>query len=119
MRAVRAVVPALFIFALILAGCSKNDTPTAPAAPATAYTGVVGGSSEAGSLTLNFASAPKLSPDMTDGSAAIIVVTGTVKFVGGSSITLTGTYNTANDSLIVSGGGYTFMGTYDRGTGVV
>jgi hypothetical protein len=106
----------IVVTAVFISSCSKNDGPTAPAGGATSYIGTVGNSAEAGALSLTFASAPpKLSPGMNYSITTIINVSGTVKF-GGTTITLTGTYNTTNDSLIVSGGGYSFMGILANGT---
>src|SRR5437899_950654 len=115
MKAFRWFIPACVVLALVLSGCSKDETPTAPAGGATTYIGVLGNGAEAGSITLTFSAAPKVAPGVAEGTATIITVTGTVKFVGGATIILTGTYNTDNDSLIVSGGGYTFKGTYTNG----
>ena len=98
------------ILAACISSCKKDDAPTAPSGGATAYVGTLGNSVEAGTMTLTFASAPpKTAPLSAEAVTAIINVSGTVKF-GGTTITLSGTFNTDNDSLIVSGGGYSFRG---------
>lgn len=105
----------IVIAGVFISSCKKDDAPTAPAGNATTYVGTLGNSNEGGAITLTFASAPpKLSPNVTNTITTIINVSGTVKF-GGTTIILTGTYNTANDSLNVSGGGYTFMGVLSSG----
>jgi hypothetical protein len=43
-------------------------------------------------------------------TTAIYSVSGIITIDGGSTITISGTFNTSNDSLIVSGSGYSFRG---------
>lgn len=105
----------IVITGVFISSCTKDD-PVSPNTGATTYIGTVGNSNEGGAITLNFASAPpKFAPNLTNSITTIINVTGTVKF-GGTTITLSGTFNTENDSLIVSGGGYTFKGVLTDGT---
>ena len=104
--------------ALILSSCKKSDdsNPVAPTPPVThatgGYVGTVAGASETGVLALTISTtSPKSSGRF---ALTIYTVSGSVT-VGGSTILLTGRYNTANDSLYVSGGGYSFAGTYING----
>jgi hypothetical protein len=104
----------LFASMFLLTSCKKDDNPVTPP-PVThasgSYVGMIAGGSESGVLTLNVSSsaAPK-----STGTLAIINISGTLK-IGSNTTTLTGTYNTTNDSLYVTGGGYSFAGTYSNG----
>ena len=114
MRNIKLLFIIVVIVAAVITGCKKDETPTGSGGSVT-YIGTLANASETGSITLTFASAPsKQSPRATAGSETIINVSGSIK-IAGVTITLTGTYNTDTDSLIVSGGGYTFAGTYSNG----
>ena len=102
--------------ALLLTSCKKDDNTVTPPPTTThasgTYTGMIAGGSESGVLTLNIPTSSALPKTMRD--ATVITVSGTLN-VGGTPITLSGTYDTSNDSLHVSGGGYSFIGTYSNG----
>ncbi|HLX12515.1 MAG TPA: hypothetical protein VKS81_06865 [Bacteroidota bacterium] len=102
--------------ALLVSSCKKTDNPVTSNTTAHAsgtYVGMIAGGTESGTLSLTVPSSSSFSKSLSE--LTIITVTGTLN-IGGSPIALTGTYNTANDSLYVTGGGYTFMGTYSHGT---
>lgn len=115
MRYAHCLLIGLTLFAVLLAGCDKNNTTTNP--PAThasgSYTGTIAGTNVNGSVTLNIPSGKTYAYASVK---AIITVTGTLKLQGDTTgITLTGQYNTDNDSIYVWGGTFTFAGTYSNG----
>jgi hypothetical protein len=105
----------LVVSMFLLTSCKKDDNPVTPPPTAThasgTYVGMIAGGSESGVLTLSLSSSAAMK---STANLAIINISGTLK-IGGSTITLSGTYNTSNDSLYVSGGGYSFAGTYSNG----
>src|SRR5215467_4770596 len=104
---------ALLTSLVLLSSCKKDDNPASPpgggggGSTTKTYAGTFAGVSETGSMSLTWTV-----PGSTafEKNTAIYSVSGTISIDGGSTITLTGTFNTSNDSLIVSGGGYTFRG---------
>jgi len=97
---------------LLLSGCKKDDNPANPPGGGgttthTTYEGTFAGSTESGSMQLVRTTH---SPEALPKTASIDSISGYLKISGGTTILLTGTLNSANDSLIVSGGGYTFRG---------
>lgn len=113
MKALKLMIVLSLLAAVVMTGCSKDDNPS-QGGPT--YYGTFAGPSESGSMTTNFASAPsKVSSAIPNDAAAIITVTGTIKIDGGATINLTGTYDTETDSLKISGGGYSFAGTFSSG----
>jgi hypothetical protein len=106
----------LAVASFLLVGCSKDDNPAGSGGGnGPTYYGTFANSAESGSLTLNFSSAPKAGPATTDNILVVITISGTLKIQGGSTVSLTGTYNTVTDSLKISGGGYSFAGTLVNG----
>jgi len=107
---------------LAWAGCSDDDNPAAPGGTPTPPTSLSGGyisGTANGSLSVTISSAT-LAPSLRGrrASAAVVTATGTIKPIGGSTISLTGNYNTDTDSLGLSGSGYVFTGQTDT-TGIV
>lgn len=89
----------------------------------TTFEGVIVGDSLSGglsgsiSLTIATTSLSIASPADFDlvGVEAVVNVTGTLTISGGSTISLSGTYDTGTHALNVSGSGYTFIGTFNNG----
>lgn len=110
----------------LLSACSSNST-----SPSTSTTlvGVVANATESGSLTITIATGTlALAPPAGSkvrvfsvvtpayaSAASVVNATGTLAIQGGATITLTGTYDTGTHTLSLSGGGYTFTGTYANG----
>ena len=117
MKAAKLFLTFVLFAAVVIVGCSKDETPTNPGGGgSTAYYGSFANGSENGSMAVTFASAPsKVGAVAPSSSAVIITLTGTLKIQGGATISLAGTYNTETDSFKISGGGYTFQGTYANG----
>jgi hypothetical protein len=110
MTLVRSIA-ALVVFALVIAGCKKdegnpagnnNNTPDRRGT----YVGTMADAAGGGAVTMNVGVAKVLD---------ILPVSGVFRPAAGGSITLSGTYNTANDSIYISGGGYTFAGHFNGG----
>ncbi len=102
---------------LLFVGCAKDDSPTTPPnITTTTYSGTIAGESESGSITFVVGSSSKVTPQYGSQTLAILTVSGTIKLSDGTSITLTGTFNTDTDSIYVSGGGYSFAGKLSNGT---
>jgi len=102
---------------LAWAGCSDDDNPAAPGGtptPTTSLSGAYLSGTANGSLSVTISSAT-LAPSLRGrrASAAVVTATGTIKPIGGGTISLTGNYNTDTDSLGLSGSGYTFTGQAD------
>ena len=113
MKKMKFLFVAVLAVAAILSSCSKNENPTSPGGGTTTYYGTFANNSESGGMTLNFASAPKLSPMSGEVDTNLISVTGSMKVQDGATNALSGTFNKTNDSLDVSSagsGGYTFLG---------
>ncbi len=102
---------ALLAGLLLLSSCKKDDNPTSPpgggGSTTKTYAGTFAGVSETGSMTMIVTIPGSTAFEKT---ATIDSVSGTITINGGATITLKGTFNSSNDSLIVSGGGYTFRG---------
>ena len=100
-----------------LTSCKKDDNPAGPpggtGSTTITYAGTFAGVSETGSMKLTVTIPGSTALEKT---TAIYTVSGTITINGGSSVSLTGTFNSANDSLNVSGGGYTFRGVLDGTT---
>ena len=96
---------------LLLSSCKKDENPVSPPSGGTNYVGTIAGNSESGSMSFNIpSSSAKWSPSKVTGVQTLLTITGTLKIAGGATITLTGTFNTENDSIRITGGGYTFAG---------
>jgi hypothetical protein len=120
-------VPAMILVAALgLSGCSKDTkSVTAPPAPSsTTFVGTMAGATVSGSVTTVIAaavSAPQPgatgAQDVLGGTSAQsqVGVTGTLVIAGGATVSLTGTYDTVSKALSVTGGGYTFTGTFASG----
>lgn len=110
---------------LLLAACSSS--PTAPS-NSTSFDGVIASGTLTGALSFSVASST-LDVGRAPGTATApvgirpafavapgdVTVTGTLKVSGGSNVALTGTYNTTTHALSLTGGGYSFTGTYANG----
>lgn len=103
----------VFLIALAITGCKKDEANPVTTNPTPdrkgTYVGTVAFASASASVSFNVGTTLAKTDE-------ILPVTGVLRIVGGASITLSGTYNTANDSMYVSGGGYTFAGRFGGGT---
>ena len=106
-----------------LTGCSKDDKPatTAPLTAGTStFTGTMAGATVSGSVTTTIATSTLLIASGSPKAGAYstqstIDVTGTLVIAGGPTVTLAGTYDTETKTLVVTGGGYTFTGSFASG----
>ena len=114
----------LAVFAAAGLTSCAGKSATAPTPPGTAtYEGVfAGGKGENGVLTITVpaaTSAPALSHTTTRASLGVASspfdVTGTLAFVGGGSVNLTGTFDGSTGALSLTGGAYTFTGSLVQG----
>ncbi|MBX2990378.1 MAG: hypothetical protein KF749_04320 [Bacteroidetes bacterium] len=103
---------ALFIVAAVISGCKKDENNPANNNPDNtpdrrgSYVGTLADQAGGGAVTVNVGLAKAMD---------ILPVTGVFRPAAGGSITLSGTYNTVNDSLYATGGGYTFAGRFSGG----
>ncbi|HXI21116.1 MAG TPA: hypothetical protein VNH46_08530 [Gemmatimonadales bacterium] len=98
----------------LLAGCGSSGGTNGGSA-STSFTGVVSAIDGTTTGALSFAIATA-SPDVGVPTGVALVqssVTGTLKFNGLPAIQLTGTYESTTGALTLSGGGYSFTGTFD------
>ncbi|MBI3189149.1 MAG: hypothetical protein HYZ33_00725 [Ignavibacteriales bacterium] len=117
MKFALSLISLLLCSALLFVGCTRDDSPTTPGnTTTTTYSGTIAGESESGSITFVVGSTAKVTPTVDVRLFALLTVTGTIKLSDGTSITLTGTFNTETDSIYVSGGGYSFAGKLSNGT---
>ncbi len=115
MKSIKLLFIFVLVVAAIIAGCKKDDNPAGPGGGSVTYVGTLANANETGSMTLIFPSAPsKQAPRAITGIVTIIYVSGTVK-INDSTITIAGTYNTDTDTLLILGGGYSFVGRYSNG----
>ena len=106
---------------LTLPACNDNKNPSAPTGggggngPIT-FVGVAAGAAVGGklafSLPVGIAPEPQAGPFSSRG---LINVSGTFSPTGAAAIGLNGTYDQTSEYLILSGGNYTFTGTYFSG----
>lgn len=122
MRALPLSVLAVLTAPELMSCGGKSATGPTPGGTAT-YQGVfAGGTGENGVLTITVpgaTSAPPLSHSATRASfgaaSPVVDVTGTLAFVGGGSVNLTGTFDRSTGALSLTGGAYTFTGTLVNG----
>lgn len=102
---------AFLVAAIVVTGCKKDDnnptnnTNNTPDRRGT-YVGTLADQAGGGAVTVNVGLAK---------ASDILPVTGVFRPAAGGSVTLSGTYNTVNDSIYVTGGGYTFAGRFSGG----
>lgn len=123
----RRVMLCLLLFVALsllpFAGCSNTENPVTPGGggpTSTSLTGLFVGAGDGGKLTLTIASA-SLAPTLRAASlgADVVSATGILDPDGtGATIPLSGTYDTATDTLNVSGGGYVLLGFLEK-TGTI
>jgi hypothetical protein len=101
----------------VLSAC--GDAGTGTGVDSTTIQAVVAVDSASGTLALTIASGTLslvAGPDYAaQAPLASVSVTGTLTIQGGATVSLTGTYDTGAHTLSVSGGGYTFTGSYAGG----
>lgn len=109
----RALMVPASAMVLLLAGCGENnDGPTGPdgTPETTTMSGVMVNAVENGRLAVSIANASLAAAPGTYAVHRVNVdATGTYRRVGGSTVTLTGTYDVDTDSLVLTGGGYTLL----------
>jgi hypothetical protein len=89
----------------------------------TEFEGVLAGDNQSGTVSITVAAIvasvavprPAGAPTAPLEPAADVTVTGSLKIKGGSSVTLSGTYNTDTRSLTATGGGYTLSASFAHG----
>jgi hypothetical protein len=121
--AVLAGVLATGALLALLAGCSDDDDSTPPPSggtPATTFVGAFTNGVENGKITVVINStslARRFEPGRSLGplraGAATVTASATLKFEGGGTQTVTGTYDPALDSLWLSNAEYSFYGEYE------
>ncbi len=109
---------AVLALAALGGGCDCDDStdpaPHNPAPGSTSFTGTMAGSNVSGSMTITVATdTPK--QESAYGTLHEIEATGTLDVTGTGSIDLSGVYHTDEHHIIISGGGYTFTGTFANG----
>ena len=79
------------------------------------FTGVIssGDGSSSGALSLVLATANPAPPAPTGPALLVVTATGTLKFDGQAAVDLTGSYDAANKTVAVTGGGYSVGGVFD------
>lgn len=122
MRTAAAAVVAAALAVLALAGCGRHREATAPPlnppppTPQTQMTGVFVGNTESGllDLTLDVGSLASAFRARDAGASPETTVTalGVMSADGGGVVNLTGAYDTATDSLHLSGQGYALAGQF-------
>jgi hypothetical protein len=125
-RPIRISVVVSFMLAQ-LSGCSSGGS-TAPAdggttgktLTTTTYAGTFADPKTSGSLTVSItsssASASRILPATLEAQTiASGSATGTLVFLSGVTVTVSGTYSAATGALTLSGGGYSFSGTLSSG----
>src|SRR5512140_812404 len=114
---VRTSLGLLAVTAALLAafGCgSDNKNPVNPGGgttPTTTFTGLLANGTQSGKLSITVNST-SLARGLHGAPAAAVTATGTLKIVGGSTVSLTGSYDSELDTLHLAGGGYLIRGTY-------
>ena len=99
------------IVALVGSGCGKDKTTNpnpGPGATSTSFEGTISGNGVSGDLSLKIATANP-APQGPARSQATVTASGTL-VTGGSSVGLTGNYDTVNHAIAVAGGGWTLGG---------
>lgn len=108
----------LFILATLFAGCGDdgggNPVRPGPGSPSSQFTGTFVSGFEAGLLSISLPTA-NLAPALRAAPTADTVVTASavMSIDGGEVVTLVGSYDSATDSLTMSGGAWTLAGAYD------
>jgi hypothetical protein len=99
---------ALLIF--VAQGCGKDSSsPTNPGGGggnATTMIGVMINSSENGKLTVSLSTATLSPPPGAYAARSVVTASASYQPIGGSMVTMTGTYDTDTDTLKLAGGGY-------------
>jgi hypothetical protein len=114
-RLARPVCGFALIALLALAGCGDDDdNPVNPGggSTSTSFTGMAMSGTNSGKLTVSVGST-SLAAQWGNRTPAVVINATGVLVINGSTVNLTGTYDNAADSLTLSGGGYTFVGTYE------
>ena len=110
---------------ILLAGLmwACSDSPAKPSSTTTTFQGTIAGSSnQSGTLNVTVngqvaASRPSMFglPFVATLHAQSVSASGTVRTIGGSSVSLTGSYDPGTKALNLSGGGFTFTGSVTNG----
>jgi hypothetical protein len=103
------------VLTVLAAGCGSDNNPTKPAAATTsAFTGWFGNGSESGMLSVTIHRANLAGRLQANRAAAVAATAGGFLYhSGGTTDTLSGTYDDVNGYVDLTGGGYTLSGLYD------
>lgn len=101
---------------LALFGCGSDEKknpldPGGGVTPSTSFTGSLTSGTVSGTLGITVSST-SLARGIRGAAATVVTASGTLKIVGGGTISLTGSYDTVLDTLYLAGGGYLIRGTY-------
>ena len=115
-RLARPVCGFALIALLALSGCGDSDdnpvNPGGGGSTSTAFTGMATSGTQSGKLTVSVGTTSLAPRWGSRAGAAVVTATGVI-VINGSTYNLTGTYDNTTDSLTLSGGGYTFVGSYE------
>src|SRR6266850_8575717 len=115
-----ALSVALTLGLIALAGCSDSNNPTNPGtggASTSSFTGIFSGPAQSGKLTVTINTTSLAGRGIIKRAGrGIVTCSGTADF-GASTINIAGTYDTSIDGFTLTGGGYTFDGTYQIAQG--
>lgn len=109
---------------LAVTACSESGSDATEPQPggdtALSFVGTLAGDGVSGELEVTVAAgsaaaAVRAPLFAVSGTMAIVSVSGCL-YLGGGCVAVTGTYNTDSRSFSVSGGGFTFTGTFSNGT---
>ena len=103
---------AVLTVAVAVSGCKKDENPVEPTPTPDrrgTYVGTVADAAGGGTMSMTVGSTTMMRV------SELITVTGVFTPNGGTPVALSGTYNTSNDSLHISGGGFEFAGHFSGG----
>jgi hypothetical protein len=115
----QAAFAALAAIALAAAACSSEEKGGGGGGGGggntSSFLGILSSddASESGSLQLTVSTGSPIVATPTGVALASVAASGSVKILGGATVSLSGTYDDASNALDVSGSGYSFTGAYD------
>lgn len=116
---------AVLVTGAFISSCSGSSTPTSPSSE-TAFQGTVAGTGgQSGTLTVTVRTVVAASSaaffrfpfiaTLHAQTTGTVTATGSLRLIGGSTIPLTGTFDSSTKVLNLSGAGFTFAGTLSGG----
>ena len=120
----RALFTCLVLGAMSLVainGCSDDDDDdnnpvNPPGGSSTTLSGAFVGSTDGGKVSISIPLASGSLAPRFHNAAAVVNATGTLSPVSGGTVSLTGTYDEAQNVIALTGGGYTLGGLYEVGS---